>query len=171
MTSISDKIMEKIDIIKTTSGTGTTLEQLQQTAPISNVVKANIEQRNKATSQVKIATPSKVEDVIGGGLLFGGASLVSDFWSLFAGTAEEKVNTIESYLPLETVSGLTFPEVATPTLKEAYGEGNILVNPITGEASQVELPDLSGVGKWLLIAGGAIAGLYLLGKYIGRGKR
>jgi hypothetical protein len=41
---------------------------------------------------------------------------------------------------------------------------------ITFDVPEFKLPDLSGVGKWLLIGGGILAALYLGGKYIGRKK-
>jgi hypothetical protein len=169
--SLYSNIMDKINIIKETSGTGTTLQRLKESPPVSGRVAANIEKRHLQNSQVKLTTPSRYAALAGSGLLLGGAGLVSDFWSLLGGTGEQKAETLQSWLPLETVSGATFPEAATEILEEEYGTGNLFVNPISGEVTEVKLPDLSDVGKWLLIAGGAIAGLYLLGKYVGRGKQ
>lgn len=173
--SIADQIRSRINIIKETSGTGTTLSSLQAAGPIDQRVRVNIESRNKAnTSTVRVTTPTVIEEGAGSGLLLGGAGLVWDFWSLLLGTGEEKAETIGSYLPIETVSGPTFEDVATSQITEEYGEGNILVNPITGTATPVDLPKLPSfgdIGKWLLIGGAALAGVYLLGKFLGRGRK
>jgi len=99
-----------------------------------------------------------------------------DFWKLLIGTPEEKVDVVGEVYGIGTTSGMPLGQYLGQRFDEPgqqwWSTQNYFTFPGVGsipfEWPEFKWPDLSGVGKWLLIGGGAIAGIWLLGKIIGR---
>lgn len=172
MVSIADKLREKIDIIKTTSGTGTTAETLKQSGPVF------IPRVNQVQSKSYTSTDKPI-DVFGSspmGLAYEG---ITNFWDILLGTGEQKAEAIgETYGIFDErfteqmdifsqKAGENIPDWGT---QQYFTTGFNTPAPIT----MPEFPDIFGglkdVGKWILIGGGVLAGVYLLGKILGRKK-
>ena len=110
---------------------------------------------------------------------------IQDAWGLIAGSPEDKVNVVQE-ITGTTVDDLTREQaeqqqeetLSDVILSDPQGTGwiekPIITIPFAPVIETPQMPDIFGglkdVGKWVLIGGGLLAGIWLLGKYIGRGK-
>lgn len=170
MVSIADKLREKIEIIKTTSGTGETAEMLKQSGPTFTP------RINQVQSKTYTSTKKPI-DVFGSspmGLVYEG---VTNFWDILLGTGEQKAEAVgETY----GIFDKTFTEemdIFSQQAAENIPDWGTQQYFITGTPVDIDLPEfpdifggLKDVGKWVLIGGAAILGVYLLGKVLGRKK-
>jgi len=100
-----------------------------------------------------------------------------DLWTLILGSPENKAKTIGEWLPISPDTKTQYEDIIKLQVEGAEDFwtkpiGTIPTggDPIVFNVPEFKFPDLSGVGKWLLIGGGVLAALYLGGRYIGRKK-
>ena len=115
------------------------------------------------------AIPDVIGDVWARGWWLTGVDVMTDFWGLLFGSAEDKLEALKGNIPL-TPETLEMWKQRIGT--EQWAKQQMLTIPGTTPTpiDLPKLPDLKDIGKWLLIGAAAIGGLYLLGRYLGRSK-
>jgi len=149
--------------------------------PIQTTTPENIPVSNPIKDKDKYENPQN-QSYLDQTLVGMGINTVEDFWGLLLGTGQEKLNALaDTYGKINPEIGAKIDELNSQylTTLENWDKQQYLTTGLTTptpiEINMPEFPDifagLKDVGKWLLIGGGVIAGAWLLGKFIGRGKK
>lgn len=165
-----------------------------ETTPISRVVRTPTQQtttkeilkvykqgdysvKKDITDELGLPAPSPGENVdvgipeiIGTSLeqapIVAQMNLAVDFWELVLGTPEQKMDVVETILPMDETGHEIFEEKKQEILDSPdntwFKEPMATIPGVAPfKVPEIKLPDLSGVGKWLLI-GGLILGAILI---------
>ncbi len=144
-----------------------------------------------STAPKTVITAPKVVTNILTNPVMGAVGVVQDFWGLVLGSREEKVSTIGEYLPISvqaTDMGKTITKTFDTVLQtkidtskmfspeaKKFWETPTLANTNI-ELPKIELPNLDifgkigEYGKWILIGGAVLLGVYFISK-MGSGKK
>ncbi len=152
---------------------------------------APVQKAYKTTSTSKLTNTSKINFTplsLAGKILNPAnvPSIVGDFWSMVLGSKEQGGKTALGYLPVTVtqkdpntgkLTTWSLPDILTkqvlPTQKqdpELKKEWESSSYPAIADPFKGITDFLGSAGKWILIGGVAIAGIWLIGKYIGKGK-
>lgn len=100
------------------------------------------------------------------------AGIVTDFWKLLIGSASEKTEAVTKFIPADQETLTTITE----SIKAGGGEPGTnwqdqpMVTIPTVNAFEFPSIPWGDIGKWAGVGLIAVAGIYLLGSYLGRGK-
>lgn len=121
-----------------------------------------------------LTVPNIISDFIFGSPFLSTLKYSKSALDLYAGTGQDKAKAITDFLPIsqfyqENIKYVADYKASQPDTQEQW---TTPISPTGAELPSIDIPNIFGnVGKYILIAGGVLVGIYLLGKYIGRPKK
>lgn len=109
------------------------------------------------------AIPQVVTDFLTQAPIISQVGLVTDLWGLLLGSPEQKAETVLPYLPI-TPQATT--QIQEEVIAPMVASGEWATTPTLPTGQTFEMPDILGIlgeaGKWVLIGGAALLGLYIV---------
>jgi len=147
--------------------------RIPSSRPISSYKKGEVISRSPtAIKDMGYDIPQKIKDSLSQPPVVAQAGMMWDFWKLWLGTPQDKLETVTPYLPVNEGTSQIIYDVGKQIEQQPNNEWYTSQNYFTFPGVEPiafnfpELPNFGDIGKWLLIGGVAIAGIYLLGKAI-----